>query len=274
MLVNYDIQKIRTTLQDFYNATGVNMDLFKTDFSAISNRSQWENNRYCKCVQDTEEGKKTCKLSDTQLLIRCRESKRIQMHTCPAGLMDIAVPILYNDTILGYILFGQMKNDTSFSAAEEYIKRLGLDTDKMHAYYMDIPFFDSDKIQSVVRIASMLVKHILLENMLKPDFDENLQKAVTFIHENLENELTVKSISKGAGISKSVLYKRFHACFDCTVSEYVNLRRVEYAAQLLRKTDLSVEQISQKAGFSNTSYFSKTFKKQMGLPPLKYRKTN
>ncbi len=272
MLVNYDIQKIRATLQDFYNATGINMDLFKTDFSAVANRSQWANNRYCKCIQDTAEGKIACRRADAQLLMRCRESKQLEMHVCHAGLVDIAVPILYDDTILGYIIFGQMKNDTDFAALESYIASLGPDTEKMRAHYNDIPFFDSKKIQSVSNIASMLVGHILLENMLKPDFDESLQKAIAFIGENLDKELSIKSISKGAGVSKSVLYKRFHTCFDCTISEYINARRVERAAQMLQKTDLSVEQIAQKAGFSNASYFSKTFKKQMGIAPLRYRK--
>lgn len=272
MIVNYDIQKIRAALKDFYNATGINMDLFKTDLSAVSNRNQWESNRYCKCVQDTAEGKKACQLADAQLLARCRESRQLEMHVCHAGLVDVAVPILYNETLLGYIIFGQMKNDTDFAAAQNYLSGLGLDTQTMHTYFEDIPFFDSEKIQSVVRIASMLVKHILLENMLKPDYDESVQKAVAFINENLERDLSVKIISKGAGVSKSVLYKRFHACFDCTVSEYINIRRVERAAQLLKKTDLSVEQISQQVGFTNASYFSKTFKKQMGIAPLKYRK--
>ena len=175
--------------------------------------------------------------------------------------------------IIGYILFGQLKADTDFTSFEKYIVDLGLDIEEMKNYYNGISFFDSGKIQSVSNIASMLVKHILLENMLKPAFDENIQKAVSFIHENLENDLSIHTISQSIHVSKSVLYKKFHACFHCTVSEYINSKRVEKSIEWLTKTDLSIEEIAQKVGFSSTSYFTKTFKRLKGITPLKYKKT-
>ena len=164
-----------------------------------------------------------------------------------------------------------MKADTDFSALTDYISELGLDITEMETFFSEISFFDSSKIQSVSNIASMLVKHILLENMLKPAFDKNMQKAVTFINENLENDLSIRNISKSINVSKSVLYKRFHACFNCTISEYINTKRIEKSIELLTKTDMSIEEISQKSGFASASYYSKTFKKIKGVAPLKFR---
>lgn len=271
MIIDYDISKINTALQDFYNATGINMDLLKADFSYVTFNHRG-NECYCQTIQNTEAGKKACFLSDACLLEKCKKSRKPEMHVCHAGLVDIAVPILYEDMIIGYILFGQLKADTDFTAFEKYIADLGLDVKEMKSYYTGISFFDSGKIQSVSNIASMLVKHILLENMLKPAFDENIQKTVTFIHENLENDLSIHNISQSIHVSKSVLYKKFHACFHCTVSEYINSKRVEKSIELLTKTDLSIEEIAQKVGFSSTSYYTKTFKRLKGIPPLKYKK--
>ena len=271
MIVNYDIQKINTVLQDFYNATGINMDLLDADCAYISFHHRG-NDRYCQSIKNTAAGKKACPLSDTCLLERCRKSKKPEMHVCHAGLVDVAAPILYDDVIIGYIIFGQMKTETDFSAFESYIANLGLDVKEMREYYTGISLFDSAKIKSISNIASMLVTHILLENMLKPDFDINIQKAVAYINANLENDLSIKTISKNINVSKSVLYKRFHACFHCTVSEYINSKRIERSVELLTKTDLSIEEISQKVGFSSTSYYSKTFKTLKGVGPLKYRK--
>ena len=95
---------------------------------------------------------------------------------------------------------------------------------------------------------------------------------MTFIHENLESDLSIHTISQSIHVSKSVLYKKFHACFHCTVSEYINSKRVEKSIELLIKTDLSIEEIAQKVGFSSTSYYTKTFKKLKEIPPLKYKK--
>lgn len=272
MVINYDIGKIDALLEDFYKATDINMNLLKPDFSYVGGREHRENNRYCRAVQSTKTGKEGCKCSDEILLNECRRTKKMQMRMCPAGLWDAAAPLLYNDVIIGYIIFGEMKDDTDFSNHREYISSLGLDVSMMEKYYGDIGPFEVDKIQSIAKVASMLASYILLENMLKLDFDENIEKAVAFINDNLAGDLSIQRISRNVHISKSVLYKSFRANFDCTVSEYINARRVEKSVELLTKTDLSIEEISQKSGFSSASYYSKTFKKLKGVSPLQYKK--
>ena len=273
MIVNYDTEKINTALHDFYNATGITIDLLKTDFTKVS-QTKYEFNPYCKCIQSSEKGKSACRVSEMKLLEKCKQAKKPQLHICHAGLVDMAVPIIYDDEIIGYIIFGQLKTDSDFLKVKDYIIKLGLDTVKTQDYYNRILFYDSDKLQSVSNVASMLVKFILLENMLNPSLEGNIQKAVNYINENLEKELTIKSISKNVNISKSVLYKKFHSFFNCTISEYINIKRIEKSVELLLKTDLSIEDISQKVGFASTSYFSKTFKKIQKISPLKYRKSN
>ncbi len=88
------------------------------------------NECYCHAIQNTEAGKKACFLSDACLLEKCKKSKKPQMHVCHAGLVDIVVPILYEDIIIGYIIFGQLKMENHFSAFENYIADLGLDIEK------------------------------------------------------------------------------------------------------------------------------------------------
>lgn len=271
MIINYDVKKISSALLDFYNATGIDIDLLKPDFTSACDY-RLKNLSYCEAVQSTQIGSKACLLSDERLLTKCRESKQTELCTCHAGLINVAIPLLYNDIIIGYIIFGRMKPDINLSSLSGYIKKIGLDTDMMTEYYSEIPTFDSNKIQSLSNIATMLAKYILLKNMIGPNFNENLQKAADYIDRNLESELSIKSISKNVNISKSVLYKNFHSHFNCTVSEYINTKRIERSIELMKNSALSIEEISQKVGFSSAAYYSRIFKKQMGLPPIKYRK--
>lgn len=271
VIINYDIKKINNALLDFYNATGIDMEFLKTDFSPAGSE-RLAGNRYCLKMQSKPSGRKACTHSDRQLLEKCRESKKTEMHICHAGLVNVAIPLLYDDIIIGYIIFGRMKPNTDFDTIRDYIKSLDIDANKAEALYEDIPLYESDKIRSVSNIAIMLAKYILLKNMIKPDLSESMQKAVDYISQNLEKELSIKSISKSINVSKSVLYKNFHTHFNCTVSEYINTKRIEKAIELIDKTDMSIEEISQSVGFSTASYFSKTFKKQMGVSPLKYKK--
>ena len=274
MIVNFDIPKINQCLEDFYNATGINMDLLKDDFSFVGEHRYWENKRYCKAIQGTKGGHNACLLSDAELLEKSRKSKKAEMHICHAGLMDCAIPIIYADEIIGYILFGQIKTDTDFSKIGEYLASLGLDEHEMERLYEEILFFKESVITSISNIAEMLVKHILLENMLRLNFDDSIGRVVNYINQNLESDLSIQRISQNTNISKSALYRKFQGCFGCTVGEYINDKRIEKATELLKTADLSIEEVSGKVGFSSGSYFCKMFKKKMGVSPFKFKNWN
>ncbi len=273
MVIHYDLQKINDSLTDFYNSTGINMALFKSDFSHVcENRRHWEKNSYCKAIQNTKKGKDACLESDMILLKKCKETKQAQTHICPAGLVDVAIPILYDGEVIGYILFGQMKPETPFADAESYLTSLGLDVAKMKEHRQNIPGFDSQKIQSISNIASMFIKYLLLENLLKPGLDDRTQAVVNYIDQNLHTDFSIQSIAKNVNLSKNVLYRLFRNSFDCTVSEYINKRRIEKSLPFLTETDLSIEEISQKVGFSSVSYYGRIFKKMKHQTPLAYKK--
>lgn len=273
MVVTYDAPKISRALHDFYSATGITIDLLKNDFTKVSD-TKYEFSRYCKCIRDTKSGESACRNSEIVLLEKCRETKQTQFHICHAGLIDMVTPIIHDGEIIGYIIFGQMRAGDSFEKLEKYVSSLGLDREIMENYYNTIPFYNADRIVSISNVASMLVKYLLLENMLRPNIDKNIQRAINYIEENLEKKLSIKSISRQVNVSKTVLYNKFHTYFACTISEFINTKRIEKSIDYLTKTDLSMEEISSKVGFSSASYYSKIFKKIKGMSPLKYKKIN
>ncbi len=272
MIINYNVEKISPLLEDFNKATDINMVLLKPDFSYVSGSEHREYTHYCRSMQASKIGMKNCKCFVESLLKECNRTRKMQMHLCPGGLWVAAVPLLFDDLIVGYIVYGEMRDNTQFALHKDYVSSLGLDVDLMEQYYGEIPSFEKDKVQSIARVVNILTSYIIQENMLKLDFDKHMEKAVAFIDDHLAEDLSVQTISRNIHISKSVLYKRFRANFDCTVNEYINARRIEKAMEMLTKTELSVEEISQRTGFTSASYFSKLFKKLKGVSPLKYKK--
>lgn len=59
-----------------------------------------------------------------------------------------------------------------------------------------------------------------------------------------------------------------------TVMKYILKMRIVLAKMDLKKTNLSVSEISGKYGFSSVSYFSRMFKEEENCSPLQYRKKN
>ena len=270
MQINYDKRKIETALGHFTKATGINVQFLKSDFSSLG--VVYSANGYCECVHSSEKGRNGCIKSDEELLMRCKASRKPETHVCHAGLVDVAVPIILDGDIAGYLILGQMKENKPFGDLEKYLKDLSLDTEMMAERYEALTTFDPLRIESIVSISEMLAKYLLLENSLKPQFGFSVQTAVDYITENLAEPLSVENIARKCGVSKNTLYRSFADETGMTVGEYITQKRVEKAENLLISTDMSVEQIANETGFATAAYFGALFKKLNGISPLKFRK--
>ena len=273
MLIQIKQRKLAETIQDFYNATGVNITVVDASFAPIAQIGHGHI-PYCLHIQSSPNGKAGCFQSDKYLFEKCSHSRKVEMRICHCGLLDLALPVIHKDSIIAYVIMGQIKVAEEFPEITKYIEELELSSEKIRQLYDSMPIFDEKRIQAVANIAVILIKYILLENMLTSNITENLGIADQFISENLQRELTIRDIEKGTNLSKSTLYKDFHSCFHCTVKEYIHNKRIEKAAQLIQTTDHSMDEISVLVGYNSAAYFSKQFKKIMGISPLRYRKDN
>ena len=271
MLIDFNKERLEETLSDFYAAIGVNINIADENFQMISERYSL-NNKYCTYIQSLDNGREKCICSDKELLLKCRETKKAQFHVCHAGLIDVGVPIIHADTVIGYLILGQMKKTDDFFHYLKKNEAIPENAKSMKEYYDELVLFDEGKITSIINIALMLAKYILLEKMLYSVTNDCVDRVVHYISENLSEPFSIKKMSAAVGYSSSEIYKSFHKYHHCTVGEYVTKSRIEYSCGLLLETDLSVEEISVKCGFSSAPYFSKKFKELMGISPVKYRK--
>ena len=272
MKLDYDIEKLKEVADDFYHATGIGIFIIGEDFSDVKAKStKW--NPYCGMIRNAPGGRDRCKASDNELFRKCKASKKPEMHVCHGGLVNIAAPIMYEEAVVGYVFFFSLRQG-DFSEAVSSVSDLQVDVEEMEKYYSDVPLYNEKRFKSVINLAVMLAQHVILAKMIKPGADENLQRVKNYIRENLSGDLSVKAISRGTNISKSVLYRMLNKYFNCTLSEYVNQKRIEEADRLLLSTKLPVAEISSKVGFSSTVHFRATFKKINGIAPLAYRKQN
>ena len=159
MNIRFDENKLMNAMNDFYNATGI-------DITIIDDRGNLDFekgkifNKYCNHIQSTSVGRQRCFSSDVILVEKCRMSKKIEMHVCHAGLLDIVIPILYNDTVLCYLIFGQFKREKNFDKIKETLSELPLDVSRMRKLYDTLTPYDENKIQSIANIAAILSRYL------------------------------------------------------------------------------------------------------------------
>ena len=68
------------------------------------------------------------------------------------------------------------------------------------------------------------------------------------------------------------LKSSFKKAYGCTITEYIQQRRMSQAEYLLTSTDLSIGQIAQTVGYSTSSRFAELFRMSTGLLPGEFRK--
>ena len=99
---------------------------------------------------------------------------------------------------------------------------------------------------------------------------EYVQKAIKFIDYNYSRDIDINDVAGSAGISRSHLYRLFVQHTSMPPNEYLMRFRINKAVELLEHSSLSVGEIAYSTGFSDQLYFSRVFKKYMGVPPSRY----
>jgi len=108
-------------------------------------------------------------------------------------------------------------------------------------------------------------EHSLLE------YSSVVKDALMFINLNISSNLTVKKVAHEVGLSPDYLTRLFKKELGVNIITYINKKRISTSLKLLKDTNLSIEEIGDLIGLSNTSYFYTLFKKEVGVSPKKYR---
>lgn len=103
--------------------------------------------------------------------------------------------------------------------------------------------------------------------------EDVVSRAVYYIQQNYSSvDLSIEEIAKACFISPAYLGRLFKKAKGCSITEYINKVRIEQSKLLLRETDQIIKTVAKNVGFKDRSYFSKTFKKYIGLSPGDYRR--
>jgi signal transduction histidine kinase/ligand-binding sensor domain-containing protein/DNA-binding response OmpR family regulator len=106
---------------------------------------------------------------------------------------------------------------------------------------------------------------------LDTKFIENALKCVEL---NISSpDFSVEHLGRELGISRAYLYKKILALTGKSPLEFIRTIRLQHAAQLLAKSQLTVSEIAYKVGFNNPKYFTKYFKEEFNILPSNYAAT-
>lgn len=99
----------------------------------------------------------------------------------------------------------------------------------------------------------------------------NMKRACDTIEENYAEDYTLESVANMANMSISYFCAQFRLEKGISFKEYLLNLRISHAKDMLRNSDLSVNEISKRVGYDDANYFSKVFRKCEGCTPSEFR---
>lgn len=127
----------------------------------------------------------------------------------------------------------------------------------------------------ITSIKSLLIR---LTNELTDSFDSDqvsptfaLSKVTQYIHEHYAEDLSLETLAKKVYLSPHYLSMLFSKHNGYGINKFIKQIRMEKAQELLRNTNLSINEISQLVGYSSSSYFCKSFFRDFEMTPESFR---
>ncbi|MBQ7777489.1 MAG: response regulator [Oscillibacter sp.] len=99
----------------------------------------------------------------------------------------------------------------------------------------------------------------------------SLKRVIEYIDQNYMHRLTLENVAQHVFLNKTYISQMFMKHLGISFVSYLESVRIYKAQELLQNTDMSVTKIAEETGYASQSYFTKAFKKRVGMSPLQYR---
>jgi YesN/AraC family two-component response regulator len=125
---------------------------------------------------------------------------------------------------------------------------------------------------SVEETLGHIEKALTRKRKLGSEAQRLVRRAMAYVHEHYAEPISREDIARHLGMSSDYLTHCFRAELGMTFIAYVNRYRVTQAKTLLAESNKSLTEIAMAVGFSDSSYFSRVFRRQVGISPDVYRR--
>lgn len=260
-------------MEHFYTLTGIRIALFDSEFHEILSYPAG-GNTFCSLLRTNPAFDELCKESDRVAFETCRKTQALSVYRCHAGLIEATAPLIQNNAIIGYIMFGQITDNKDKDAVRDFADSLcqkyllsGVMPDKAKR----IKYKSEKQILATSKILDACTSYIMLKEMIRPKKEPIMDLLSQYVETHLADSLSVDEICAAIAISRTRLYEETKQYTGGGVASYVKGKRLDKAKLLVTDTVMPITEISDAVGFSDYNYFLRVFKKRYGISPKRMR---
>lgn len=162
--------------------------------------------------------------------------------------------------IARYCIEGGMEHETAYSLSDLYIMKADVCTSMK-----EISALHTRLCLDYTQRMKNLNKHQIIS--------KHIVKCVDYIYDNLHTRIRISDLAAYTGLNESYLSRLFKEEMGVSTTEYIQMRKIETAKNMLKYSDYQPSQIATILCFPNQSYFIHVFKKRVGQTPKQYQNT-
>lgn len=273
-MLNILLDDLKKTLDDFHRITGMQISLYDDSLTSIYHATTA--NPVCFNYKANPNIARHCRECEEEGIRICNATKKTHVFRCHAGFMEANIPICENGIIIGYMITGQIlcqeHLEYARNKAAEYEKICKLPPDFLTQLLATRPVVELSYVQSAVNMIEMCASYLYLNQIVRRKSQLLSHNLKEYIDDHYTEDLSVKTLCEHFFISKARLYTLSMDAFGMGSSEYILQKRIEKARHLLSSSDKNIYLIAEESGFRDSNYFTRIFKKSVGMTPGQYRK--
>ncbi|WP_066895847.1 response regulator [Clostridium nigeriense] len=124
------------------------------------------------------------------------------------------------------------------------------------------------KIEGKIKSKDVECHKSINDNMYEEKtYSKTIEKALRYIEENYKKHISLIDVARHIYLSHEYFSRLFKEEVGENFSTYLTVYRINKAKELIKNTDMKISQIAMEVGYSNPGYFSKNYKKYMGVSP-------
>jgi len=232
---------------------------------------------FCEAAKSSPAGYNACIAAKTYSNNRVINTGKTFEGVCPFGLLETAVPVVIDSETKCIIYAGhyRLPDETAEKRCAYMAEKVGASEKLLKS--------ELEKCEKLSDRSFLLEAALVVSGYIKLLYEKNKDVPVRekyhwavfntmkYADENFRRPCTLRDISRLCRMNEKYLGRLFSSQVGQTFHEYMNARRLDYAAKLLSSTGMKIIDVAFESGFQTVTYFNRLFAKRYGISPVAYR---
>ncbi|MCG8477458.1 MAG: PocR ligand-binding domain-containing protein [Spirochaetales bacterium] len=250
---------------------GVRASVLDVNYNEIAPLEENPICRYCDIIQKDIGLLGRCRRNDRDQCMRAKVTGTVHSYHCHAGLTEAVYPLTVGEVCVGYIIVGQFRRTHGIPA--DILGRVTGDAERrLKEAHGALPLFDPDTMESVLELIRIVSRYVIDHRLVSTRRHVLAGRLIDYVREHYRDNPTLQDAARYVRRSPSTVTHTLKAVTGKSFKKLLLATKIERAQRdLIDSPDLTIAQIAAGVGVSDPLYFSRLFRKLVGVPPSQFR---